>query len=84
MELSQDIGHRPIVFIRFNPDEYVTKDNKVTSCWANNKLGICTVKKTKEKEWTQRLEALKDQVENWLENKTEKTIEIVQLFYDIK
>ena len=22
MELSQDVGHRPIVFIRFNPDDY--------------------------------------------------------------
>ena len=22
MEISQDLGHRPIVFIRFNPDEY--------------------------------------------------------------
>ena len=22
MELSQDLGHRPIIFIRFNPDEY--------------------------------------------------------------
>ncbi len=38
-------------------------------------------KKTKEKEWSQRLEALKDQVEYWLNN---KTIQIVQLFYDIK
>ncbi len=84
MELSRDVGHRPIVFIRFNPDEYNTKDGKVTSCWANNKLGICTVKKSKEKEWSYRLEALKTQIEYWInsENKTEKTIEIVQLFYD--
>jgi hypothetical protein len=28
MELSQDVGHRPIVFIRFNPDGY--KDHKGT------------------------------------------------------
>jgi hypothetical protein len=84
MLLSQDVGHRPMVFIRFNPDEYDTKDGKVTSCWTNNKLGVCTVKKSKEKEWYQRLEALKDQIEYWInpENKTEKTIEIVQLFYD--
>ena len=25
MELSQDLGHRPIVFIRFNPDSNVSK-----------------------------------------------------------
>jgi hypothetical protein len=40
------------------------------------------VKKTKQKEWNECLEALKDQVKYWLENKTDKTIEIVQLFYD--
>ena len=82
MEISQDVGHRPLVFIRFNPDEYITKEGKVTSCWSLNGLGICTVKKTKQKEWTERLEALKTQIEYWLENKTEKTVEIIQLFYD--
>ena len=84
MLLSQDVGHRPIIFIRFNPDDYITKDGKNTSCWGLNGHGICTVKKTKEKEWFQRLEALKDQIEYWInqENKTDKTIEIVQLFYD--
>lgn len=84
MLLSQDVSHRPIIFIRFNPDEYNTKDGKVTSCWANNKLGVCTVKKSKEKEWSKRLEALKNQIEYWTkpENITNKTIEIIELFYD--
>ena len=26
MELSQDVGHRSLIFIRFNPDEYLDKD----------------------------------------------------------
>jgi hypothetical protein len=84
MLLSQDIGHRPLVFIRFNPDEYNKKDGKVTSCWSLNGKGICTVKKIKQKEWSERLEALTDQIEYWInpENKTDKTVEIVQLFYD--
>lgn len=84
MELSQDVHHRPIIFIRFNPDEYTTKDSKVTSCWGINKKGICAIKKTKEKEWTNRLESLKTQIEYWCkeDNKTDKTIEIIQLFYD--
>lgn len=83
MELSQDVYHRPIVFIRFNPDEYIDKTKKITSCWGINKLGICVIKKTKLKEWTFRLESLKNQIEYWckLENVTDKTIEIVQLFY---
>jgi hypothetical protein len=84
MELSQDVGHRPMVFIRFNPDDYLNGDGKVTSCWGINKLGFCTIKKTKVKEWNERLEVLNAQIEYWTqpENKTEKTIEIVQLFYD--
>ena len=52
MELSQDVGHRPIIFIRFNPDEYLNNENeKITSCWGVNKNGICCVKKTKQIEW---------------------------------
>lgn len=82
MLLSQDIGHRPMIFIRFNPDKYNTKDEKITSCWLLNGKGICTIKKTKQKEWNERLEALKSQIGYWIDNKTEKTIEIVQLFYD--
>jgi hypothetical protein len=82
MLLSQDVGHRPLVFIRFNPDEYLTKDEKVTSCWGIDGRGVCTVKKRKKKEWETRLESLKTQIEYWLENKTEKTVEVIQLFYD--
>lgn len=84
MELSQDVHHRPIIFIRFNPDNYTTKDAKITSCWTVNKQGICIVKKTKINEWSTRLNTLKNQIEYWCQesNKTDKTIEIIQLFYD--
>ena len=84
MELSQDVGHRPIVFIRFNPDDYMNGGNKITSCWGLTKQGICTVKKTKNIEWEERLNALSTQIDYWIDenNKTDKTVEIVQLFYD--
>ena len=84
MELSQDVGHRPIVFIRFNPDDYMDGGNKITSCWGLTKQGICTVKKTKKIEWEERLNALSTQIDYWIDenNKTDKTVEIVQLFYD--
>jgi hypothetical protein len=36
MQLSQDLGHRPIVFIRFNPDDYEKDGTSVTSCWFVN------------------------------------------------
>ena len=84
MELSQDVNHRPIIFIRFNPDEYTDNDKKVTSCWGINKLGVCAVKKTKTKEWASRLDTLKSQIEYWcnVDNNTNKILEVVQLYYD--
>jgi hypothetical protein len=83
MELSQDVGHRPIVFIRFNPDRYYKNGTKIESCWGINGNGICIVKNSKK--WLQRLNILKEQILYWLNplNKTNKTVEIIQLFYDV-
>lgn len=82
MELSQDIGHRPLVFIRFNPDSYKNKEETISSCWGLNGNGLCVIKKAKKDEWLARLGALKESVSYWSENKTDKTVEVVQLFYD--
>ena len=82
MELSQDLQHRPIVFIRFNPDDYTNQDGiLVKSCWKLNKLGVMQITKTKQKEWEERIETLKQQIQYWIDNPTEKTIEIIELFY---
>ncbi len=82
MELSQDVGHRPIIFIRFNPDSYTTQEGvKISSCWKLNKMGILTVPKNKVDEWAQRIDVLKLQIQYWVDNPTDKTVEIVQLFY---
>lgn len=84
MEISKDLGHRPIVFIRFNPDDYYNENNeKVKSCWSITKItGLMKIEKPKE--WKQRLECLSEQIQFWTgnENSTDKTIEIVELFYD--
>ena len=82
MELSQDIQYRPIVFIRFNPDDYTNQAGiLVKSCWKLNKLGVMQIIKTKQKEWEERIETLKQQIQYWIDNPTEKTIEIIELFY---
>ena len=86
MELFVDVGHRPIVFIRFNPDEYDrSNDTHVTSCWGQNSKGICVVKKSKREEWEYRLSVLHEAIVYWSypEHCTNKTIEIVQLFFDV-
>ena len=85
MELSQDMGHRPIVFIRFNPDDYQKDGKNITSCWCQNKKGICVVKKSKKTEWPERLATLKQAIDYWITpaNITNKTVETIQLFYDM-
>lgn len=84
MELSQDVGHRPIVFIRFNPDDYVDQEGKnVKSCWSITKqTGI--IKIGNPTDWKTRMENLSNQIKYWTnpENTSEKTVEIVELYYD--
>jgi hypothetical protein len=49
MELSQDVNHRPIIFIRFNPDGYNNDNVNITSCWEIGKMGIYHIKESKKK-----------------------------------
>ena len=58
---------------------------QVFSCWGQNNKGICVVKKSKQNEWKQRLNVLETQITYWIQpnNSTNKTIEIIQLFYDV-
>ena len=85
-QLSLDLDCRPIVYIRFNPDDYKNKNENITSCWGINKHGICVIKKNKQTEWNERLKVLENNIKYWInpENKVEnKLIEVVELFYDI-
>jgi len=85
MEISKDVGHRPIVFIRFNPDDYINENNEnIKSCWKINNKGIVQIQKNKLEEWNDRLENLKNQIEYWCkeENKMNKMIEVIQLYFD--
>ena len=46
-----------------------------------SKLGIMTIVKSKVNEWEERIQNLIQQIQYWIENPTEKTIEIIELFY---
>lgn len=82
MEISQDVGHRSIVFIRFNPDHYVNAEGKkITSCWRLNGYSVLQISKNKREEWSERLTVLNNQIQCWVDNPTEKTVEIIELFY---
>jgi hypothetical protein len=68
-EISKDVGYRPIIIIRFNPDSYINSNGeKIKSCWTVNNLGICVVSKTKQKEWEKRLETLFGVIDYWINN----------------
>jgi transcriptional regulator CtsR len=45
-------------------------------------MGIIQIMKTKMSEWKERINILNQQIQYWIDNKTNKTIEIIQLFYD--
>lgn len=79
MEISQDVGHRPIIFLRFNPDSYLEGEKEIKSCWKLNKQGFCAIRD--KEEWKKRLDVLSEQVQYWLDNKLEKTVEVIQLYY---
>ncbi len=80
MQLSQDIDHRPLTMIRFNPDKYTKDDVKVASCWRNGKKGTVLVK-TKADEWTERLERLKRRIQKSIDNPSDQTIKLYNLFF---
>ena len=83
MQLSKDVGEeRSIIFIRFNPDNYVKNNIKITSCWGLDEKRVLLIKK--KKEWLERLDTLKNQIIYWCNphNKSSKTIEIKYLFFN--
>jgi len=85
MELSKDLDHRPIVLIRFNPDGYTTEENtRIFSPWRPGKDGVLRIVKTRETEWNSRLESLKNCISEWCKKGTQKTLEIIHMFYSKK
>ena len=82
MILSQDLGHRPMVMVRFNPDGYENESGeKIPSPWRTTKNGNLQVGKKHEDKWKARLVTLGDTVQLWMEQCTEKMVECIELYY---
>ena len=61
-DIYSDIG-LPMVFIRFNPDDYKIGDKNITSCFGTTKSNNnIHVKESKKSEWSERLEKLKNTI----------------------
>ncbi len=83
MELSEDLKNQNLIFIRFNPDAYYDFNKKrIDSCWTYDSRGRIQLNYAKISDWNNRLQILKDTIQYWLDNRPEKLIEVVQLFYD--
>ncbi len=79
MELSQDVDHRPIVFIRLNPDGYTLNDKRMKGSFSlTKKTGELKVSK---KEFNKRLNSLIESVDHHMIHIPDKTILIEYLYF---
>jgi hypothetical protein len=84
MTISKDFGHRPCIFVRFNPDHYISEKTgkKVHSCFVVKRdTGKMEIKS--EAQWKIRLNKLKETLDKYTNDfETTKTLEVVELFYN--
>lgn len=85
LEIMQDAGTIPSVFIRFNPDAYKQEDGtKVKSCWSLTPTGRITIEPKDKQRWTDRLNTLKKTLEKYIaETPKEFTVEYLYFDYDV-
>ena len=89
MQLFIDLGSRPIVFIRFNPDSYIDKDGKkVEGCFKalikEEDLNKKRYFDINFKEWNKRVDVLESEICTYFEVDSfpEKEVTEIKLFYD--
>ena len=88
MQLFEDLGNRPLIIIRFNPDSYTENNKKVEGCF-KPLIKIEDIHKKKfydinEKEWKQRVDILEEVIrEKMSDDIREKEVEEIKLFYDV-
>jgi hypothetical protein len=85
MELFQDLGNRPLVLIRFNPDSYTTNSVAYEGCFQDVKhIFQKKFYNLLEFQWLKRIEALEAIIKKYLlsDEIPEKEITIEKLFYD--
>ena len=81
MLLYRDLGHRPLVILRINPDAYSDEHGKHDGCFdttgANGKLVL-----SDEQEWCTRVDALAERMRWHMEHAPEREFSMEQLFYN--
>ena len=79
MELFTDLGNRPLVLIRINPDKYEGKTKKRKGCFNFDKrnLLICN-----EKKFNKRFNTLIEMIKYYIDNEPEKEVTMQKLFFN--
>jgi hypothetical protein len=78
MEIFQDCGSRPIVFLRFNPDAYEEGGKKYKGCFKETKTQGLSVDS---KEFTKRMSEVVRAIERYKVNIPQKEVTVEQFFY---
>lgn len=84
LEIHDYLENRKMILIRFNPDCYRDKNNNlIKSPWIyyKTKLKISSNKILKE-EWNNRLNILKNTINNYIQTIPDRDIEYIKLFYN--
>ena len=81
MELFTDLGNRPLVLIRINPDKYEGKTKKRKGCFDFDKRNILICN---EKKFNKRFNLLVKMIKYYIDNEPEKEITMEKLFFDRK
>lgn len=80
-EIYTDLGDRPIVLIRFNPDDYINKNGtKKASSFKYLKRGIPQINNLEE--WQKRLKSLKETIDFHIINVPDEQVTTINLYYD--
>ena len=81
MELFTDLGNRPLVLIRINPDKYKGRTKKRKGCFDFDEKNILICN---EKRFNKRFNILVEMIKYFIDNEPEKEFTMEKLFFDRK
>jgi hypothetical protein len=82
MQLFRDLGNRPIVLLRFNPDAYTADGTRVSGCFRFRNQEARTGLEMDHRAWRERCRALVSAIEHHVAHVPTKEVDVVYLFYD--
>jgi len=79
MQIFNDLGSRPVVFVRLNPDAYTTNNKHIKGTFSTSRNGEL---KRNNVEFNRRMTSLRDTVTTAIECVPDRLVTIIQLFFN--